>query len=241
MIVAITSGKGGTGKSTLAANLSVIAPKPTLLVDVDFGMSNLNYFFDVYPPYSLYDFLFKGKTWGEIKTKVREGIDLILAGQGREELADLQKDDREKILKRIEEEKKNYKTVILDTGPGIGRNVIDFLCLADKVVVVVTPDMSSITDSYWLIKALSFEKKKLDIVLVFNRVKEMKEALTIFTNIKNVASSSLGLSVSFAGFLTSSNNIQKAVKAQKLFIEKHTGSHLERQLSMIGGSIWTET
>ncbi len=177
--IAVSSGKGGVGKSNIAIGLALKYSelgKKVLILDADIGMANVNILLGVIPKYSIYHMIAQSRDIREVITKTEYNIDLLAGASGTMELLDLSDVDVNKFIKELLKIYE-YDIVVIDTSAGISRQVISFLLSSDDVVIVTTPEPTSITDAYGIIKVLSYKMENLkNLRLIVNRVANVSEA-----------------------------------------------------------------
>jgi flagellar biosynthesis protein FlhG len=224
--IAITSGKGGVGKSTISANLGFLLSKMGLkiaILDADIGLANLDVIFNVEAKKNILDVLKNQATLEEVVTPVSQNLFLI-PGESGDEIFKF--NDREIVdaFLRDAEVLSGLDIVIIDTGAGISEHIQRFLNAADDVIVVTVPDPAAITDAYATIKVVS--KEKDNAYMIFNQVKSVKEATTIFTKINNVAKANMkeGFKLELIGQISKDETVAKATK-QRLLFAKEFSTH----------------
>ncbi|MDE6886519.1 MAG: MinD/ParA family protein [Helicobacteraceae bacterium] len=215
--IAITSGKGGVGKSTISANLSYILWSMGYKVgvfDADIGLANLDLIFGVKAKYNLLDVLKGNASFEDIIITIESGLYLI-PGYTGEEIFQY----NENILEKL-----NYQNnvldfldfLIIDTGAGIGENVQNFLNASDYLVVVTMPDPSALTDAYASIKVASKHKNK--IFMIINQTKGMSESKNVFERISSVAKVNIPhLELELLGKISTSDSVIQSNRQRKLF------------------------
>ena len=171
-VITVTSGKGGVGKSNVAVNLAVQISKmgkKVLIFDADFGLANVEVMFGAVPRYNLGDFLFQGKSMTEIITEGPMGIGFISGGAGILSMNQLADEQIRYLVRGLAELDRYADVILIDTGAGISNQVMEFVMASPEVLVVTTPEPSSLTDSYSLLKALYhnplFSREQTDIRL----------------------------------------------------------------------------
>lgn len=219
----ITSGKGGVGKSNSAVNLAVWFRQMgyrVIILDADFGLANVEIMFGAVPRYTLSDFIFKGKELKEIITEGPMGIGFISGGSGIVGLNNLDSAKIEMLIYSLSELNEMCDILIIDTGAGISEQVMDFVLSSPDVILVVTPDPSSISDSYSQIKALyadpSFMRNDTRIRLLANRVNSAEEGLQIYQKLDSIVHRFLGGGMYYLGFIPDDPVLERAVKGQKV-------------------------
>ncbi len=225
-IIAITSGKGGVGKSTIGANIaSLLADQgyKVAIFDADIGLANLDIIFNVKTKYDLLNVLEGECSIRDIVIPIKKNL-LLIPGESGDEI--LRFEDRT-ILERLQEEAEFLDALdylIIDTGAGIGENVQLFLKAADEIVVVTVPDPSAITDAYATIKVAS--RFNPHISMIVNQVKNASEGEMIYQNIKKVADENLENrpDLTFLGSITQESVITKSTKYRKLFSQEYPNS-----------------
>lgn len=235
--IAITSGKGGVGKTSLAVSLSIAmaqnGAKVTLL-DADLGLANINVVLGIIPKYNLYHVIKGKKRLKEIVIDVPEGIQIIAGASGFHQLADLDDKQRNDFIESIGEiDAGDY--MVIDTGAGVGQNVLSFLTASDEVVVVTTPEPTAITDAYGIIKSIVSQSKTLDkpIKLIVNRVQSVSEGKRVADRIINIAGQFLNVQVENIGFVFDDVYVSKAIRNQKPFIVSFPKSKASVCVNMI--------
>lgn len=221
-IIAITSGKGGVGKTNIAVNMAIAYAqlgKKVILIDGDLGMANVNVLLNVVPQYNLMHVINKKKTMKEIILDTEFGIKFIAGANGFSKIANLNVEELEYFAKQFST-LGNADIIIIDTGAGIANNVLQFVAAADEVYVVTTPEPTAITDAYGIIKIITTEivDRQVNLKLLVNRVHSADEGRRIADRIITIVGQFLGYKVDYIGFVYDDPAVQASVIRQKPFM-----------------------
>lgn len=237
--VAITSGKGGVGKSTISSNLAYVLSQSGLNVgifDADIGLANLDVMFNVKIKKNILHVLKGEAKVSDILIPITRNLILIPGESGDEIL----KYSDMALFERFMEEAQvldKLDVMIIDTGAGIGEHIQMFLNAADDVIVVTVPDPAAITDAYATIKTIA--SLRSDISVIMNQVKNEKEAVAIFNKIKKVALANIGddLDLKLIGKINDDTKVSSAVKQRALFSITNPSSQPHRDIVAIANNI----
>lgn len=237
--VAITSGKGGVGKSTISSNLAYVLSQSGLNVgifDADIGLANLDVMFNVKIKKNILHVLKGEATVNDILIPVTRNLILIPGESGDEILKYSDKALFERFMSEAEVLDK-LDVMIIDTGAGIGEHIKMFVEAADDIIVVTVPDPAAITDAYATIKSIATFRD--DISLIMNQVKNEKEAVGVYEKIKKVALANIGdkLNLKLIGKINSDVKISSSVKQRELFSASYPSSSVYKDILNIANSI----
>ncbi|WP_353683464.1 MinD/ParA family protein [Thermodesulfovibrio sp. 3907-1M] len=235
-IVAVSSGKGGVGKTNFVTNIALVfrsMQKRVLLMDADVGLSNIDIMFGIAPKYNIKHLLSGEKSMKDIIVKTPEGIDIIPASSGIRELTQLTYGHKMRIIEELENIDKDYDIFLIDTGAGISDNVTFFCSAAHDTIVIVTAEPTSIADAYALIKVLYREHGEMNFRIVVNNTKNHREAKETFRKLSMVTERFLGISIDWLGELPYDEKIREAVVAQKPYITLYPTSDFSKKLTEI--------
>ncbi|AEF94627.1 Cobyrinic acid ac-diamide synthase [Desulfotomaculum nigrificans CO-1-SRB] len=235
-VIAVASGKGGVGKTNLVVNLAVELRrrgKRVAIFDADLGMANAEVLLGIVPQYTMYDFLFKGKSIKDIMVCAEQGIYVISGGSGFLELANLDSRSRQRLSQCLQELEDDFDYILVDTGAGISKTVLGFVAAADEVIVVITPEPTSLTDAYGLIKILAKYHVHDEIMVTVNRAADEKEAQRTFKRLELTASRFLQIKLINLGFIPEDHAVVRAVKNQQPFMIMNPSSWASQNLARI--------
>ena len=222
-VITITSGKGGVGKSNMAVNLAIWFRKMgqrVIILDADFGLANVEVMFGTVPKYNLSDLIFGGKSIRDIITKGPMDIGFISGGSGIVDLNNLSKEQITYLVHSLSLLNDLCDVLIIDTGAGVSDAVLEFVLASPEVVMVTTPEPSSLTDSYSLLKALyknpKFIRNGTNIHLVANKVNSEAEGEAVYQKLSSVVEKFLDGKIHFLGMIPADPVLEKAVRNQKM-------------------------
>lgn len=221
-VITVTSGKGGVGKSNVSINLALQFRKMgqrVIILDADFGLANIEIMFGTVPKHNLCDLIYQGKNIKEIITWGAGDVGFISGGSGIVGMSNLSKDYLDYIIQNLVQLDAIADVIIIDTGAGISDAVLEFLVASGEIILVTTPEPTSITDSYSLLKALNrhprFSKENTKIKVIANRVNKVAEGKSLFNKLEVVVSRYLKLSIDYLGAIPWDTQLSDAVMQQK--------------------------
>ncbi len=220
-VITVTSGKGGVGKSNTAINLAIWMRKMgqrVIILDADFGLANIEIMFGAVPKHNLCDLIYQGKNITEIITWGPGEVGFISGGSGIAGMANLSREYLNYIIQNLTQLDAIADVIIIDTGAGISDAVLEFLVASGEILLVTTPEPTSITDSYSLLKALTrhprFSPEESKIKVIANKVGKMEDGATLFNKLNAVVSRYLKLPLTYLGAIPRDENLAEAVMQQ---------------------------
>ena len=243
-VITVTSGKGGVGKTSVSVNLAIALSrlgKRVVILDADFGLANIEIMLGIRPAYNLADLMFKGKGMREIITYGPENIGFISGGSGINEMANLNKTQIVDLIQKLAELDQLADIIIVDTGAGIGNSVLEFVASSEEVLLVATPEPTSITDAYALLKSLnknsSYHRAKTVVNLIANQVRNSGDADELHEKLGIVVSKFLNIDIEFLGAIPYDDNMSKAILRQEPVVLSAPSSSAARSILEIASKI----
>lgn len=221
-VITVTSGKGGVGKSNVSVNLAIQMSrlgKRSVILDADFGLANIEVMLGMRPQYNLADMMFRGKDVKDIICTGPEDIGFISGGSGLREMTNLNKDQILSLVRTMYELDHYADVVIIDTGAGISDTVIELVASSSEVLLVATPEPTSITDAYALLKTLhrhdGFEAGSTSIKMIGNRIQSYEEGKELYLKLNTVVNKFLGMEMEYLGAIPYDECLPRAVMQQQ--------------------------
>jgi flagellar biosynthesis protein FlhG len=217
IVVCVTSGKGGTGKSILTSNLAVHLAESGMkvtAVDADMGLANLHLLLGMQPCRTVMDIIERGATLDEIAEEGPLGVRLAGGGSGRPEMADLHASRLRRLVVAMDAAGAGTDVVLIDTGAGIGRATTSFLYAFEAILLVTSPDLTAMTDGYAIIKNVVRNNRSARIFVVVNRAHSAVEGLEVFSRIERVSRRFLERGLSYLGHVLNDPRVATSVAAR---------------------------
>lgn len=220
-VIAVTSGKGGVGKSNTSINLAIQFKKMgqrVIILDADFGLANIEIMFGAVPKHNLCDLIYQRKSITDIITWGPLGVGFISGGSGIAGMSNLSRDYLNYIIQNLAQLDSIADIIIVDTGAGISDAVLEFLVASGEILLVTTPEPTSITDSYSLVKALyrhpRFNEETIKVKLIANRVQKESEGEVLFKKLNAVIERYLKVPMIYLGSVPEDTQLSKSVMQQ---------------------------
>ncbi len=220
-VITVTSGKGGVGKSNTSINLAIQfrkMGKKVIILDADFGLANIEIMFGAVPKHNLCDLIYQGKNIKEIITWGPMEVGFISGGSGIAGMTNLSRDYLTYIIQNLAQLDAIADIIIVDTGAGISDAVLEFLVASGEILLVTTPEPTSITDSYSLLKALyrhpRFNEEATKVKMIANRVEKEAEGQILFNKLNAVVTRYLKIPMTYLGCVPEDAQLSRAVMQQ---------------------------
>ncbi len=248
-VMAVTSGKGGVGKTFLSANLAAALARRgerVLVLDADLGLANLDVALNLAPKVTLHDVFTHQAALDDAIVPAPGGFSVLLAGSGLVEYSRLTPDVRERFQAVIDSIAPRYDWVLLDTGAGISDVVLYAVSLADEVLLVTTPDPASLTDAYATVKVLATHQKRRDIKLLVNQVQRTGEGAIIRGQLQLVVDRYVKptldpaeppLVLDLVGDVPTDSSVRDAVRRRALLFDAFPGCDAARAVTAVAGRL----
>jgi flagellar biosynthesis protein FlhG len=223
-VLAVTSGKGGVGKTNIVTNLAIALARQgarVLVLDGDLGLANVDLLLGIAPQYDLQDAILGDRSIEDIVLEGPEGIRVVPASSGVEELANLDEYRTECLLRSLSSIEEDVDLILIDAPSGIGTHAVGLSQAADEIVVVTTPEPTSFSDAYAMIKVLSQRPLKCTPALLVNQANSENEALEVSRRVQSVAKRFLNLEIPYWGFVLADESVPKSVVRQEPFLSTY--------------------
>ncbi|MDF2572181.1 MAG: ylxH [Sporomusa sp.] len=216
-VITVTSGKGGVGKTNFTVNLALALAahdQKVLVIDADLGMANVEVILGCSAPYNILNLLEDGLKITDVVTEGPRGIKFMAGGSGIYHLANLTDTDLKRIVGQIALFDNWADIVLIDTGAGLSRNVLNFVMAADEVIIITTPEPTAITDAYAMMKVYAGQNGVAPLRLVVNRILDLDEGQMVVDKLLRVSQKFLNISLKHLGYVYEDRSMIKAVKNQ---------------------------
>jgi flagellar biosynthesis protein FlhG len=239
-VIAVTSGKGGVGKTNIVANLAIAFSKQgksVLVLDADLGLGNIDVLLGLAPQYSLEHVILGEKSLSEVIFDGPAGIKILPTGSGVEELTALTPEQKLVLLSEFDRLENSLDIFLIDTGAGISSNVLYFSTMAEEIIVVLTPEPTSLTDAYAIIKVLSQKHGEKEFKVLVNMARNEGDARDVFQKLSVVSDRFLDVAVDYLGFISMDDYVPMAVSEQKAVVESYPFARSSREINNLAGRI----
>jgi flagellar biosynthesis protein FlhG len=241
MSIAIVSGKGGVGKTNISLNLGYALSQlghPTLIMDADLGLANLDVLLGISPEYNIQDVITKDVVPKDVVVAInQQGLDLLPAASGIADLVDLDEDVQSLLLTRLEPLFHAYDYLLLDLGAGINPTVLSFAAMSQERLVVLTPEPTSLTDSYALIKILATEHGVKNFQVIVNMTDSLHEARQTFDRLFAACHHFLGIKIQYLGLVHQDRAVTESVRRQEPLVQWAQRSPAARDIQSLAQSL----
>jgi flagellar biosynthesis protein FlhG len=239
-VFAVTSGKGGVGKTNIAANLAICLAglhKRVLLLDADISLANVDVVMDIRRKYDISHVISGQKQMRDIIQSGPGGVQVICGASGLDKLADLNEGEQHHLLQHLSRLQQETDTIVVDTAAGISRSVVSFCLAADHVLVVTTPEATAVTDAYGMIKVLARKRYPGPISVVVNMARDMAEGKRTYQRIADVARKFLERDLYFAAVLPKDERLCTAVRSRKPVVLAYPNSQISVSLAKLASRL----
>jgi len=236
LAIAITSGKGGVGKTNITTNLGIALAKgghKVCIFDADTSLANINILLGLTPEFTLEQFFNGDKSIEDILLTGPEGVKIIPAASGIAEFAELQEDKQTRIVEALRTLEKQFDYILIDTAAGIGENVINFLQSAQYAVVVISPEPTSLTDAFSLVKVLQRRQYDKPIYTLVNMAKNYKHSMDVFKRFSQAVNKYVHLKVRYLGYIPMDQAMRSAVAMQSPVVISEPRSPAARCVTLL--------
>lgn len=234
--IAVTSGKGGVGKSNISLNLSLCFQKlgrRTLLVDADTNLANIDILLGINPQYTLADAILRDQFILDVLVQGPQGLRILPAGSGVVELVGLDDMVADRLERSLGDLERSQDMIVLDTGAGISEGVVEFASGSDEVIIITTPEPTAITDAYAAIKVISMRNPAARLYLLVNLANSKEEADEVARKIRLVVENYLAIQVEVLGWIPRDPHVPQAVSRQTPFLLEYPRCVAATHLGMI--------
>ncbi|ABR36361.1 MinD/ParA family protein [Clostridium beijerinckii] len=238
-IITVTSGKGGVGKSNFVVNLAILLQnkgKKVLIFDADLGMGNDDVLMGLYPKYNIFDIIFTGLEIKDIIITGTNGVDLIPAGSALSKAQELEEDQKKLFIEKLEM-LDEYDYIIMDTGAGVNKDVLSFIAASEELIIVITPEPTSLTDGYSLIKSTDHYSLQSKAKVIVNKALTKEEGEETYNKFNRAVTKFLKIDVEYLGCILEDKKLVQSVKQQKPFVVLYPNCDASKDIEKIAGKL----
>ncbi|CUU50205.1 MinD/ParA family protein [Clostridium beijerinckii] len=238
-IITVTSGKGGVGKSNFVVNLAILLQnkgKKVLIFDADLGMGNDDVLMGLYPKYNIFDIIFTGLEIKDIIITGTNGVDLIPAGSALSKAQELEEDKKKLFIEKLEM-LDEYDYIIMDTGAGVNKDVLSFIAASEELIIVITPEPTSLTDGYSLIKSTDHYSLQSKAKVIVNKALTKEEGEETYNKFNRAVTKFLKIDVEYLGCILEDKKLVQSVKQQKPFVVLYPNCDASKDIEKIAGKL----
>ena len=239
-VIAVASGKGGVGKTNVVANVAMALSKSgqrVLVLDADLGLGNLDVLLGLVPEHTIEHVLAGTHTLDDVIVDGPGGIRVLPASSGVPQLTALNDTQQMLLLEQLETLSRGVDVLLIDTGAGISPNVTFFTSSAQDAIVVVSPEPTSLTDAYALIKVLTRQYRERRFKVLVNMAKSPREAADVFRKLDTAADRFLHVALEYVGYIPQDDYVPLAVMQQKALLELFPASPAAQAMTRLAGQI----
>ena len=239
-IVAVTSGKGGVGKTNLTVNLAIALAREgqrVIVIDADLGMANVDVVLGTVSKYHLMHLLQPDISLQDVLVQGPYGVNYISGGSAIEQAVELSASERQKLMDKLAVCGEMADIILVDTGAGLGQSVLDFILAADEVLLVTTPEPTALTDAYAVMKAYSFHADNKNLRIIVNRVYDEAESRDVLMKLQRTAERFLRLPLEALGSVYEDRNVMNAVKRQSPLLAAYPNTLASRCVEAIAKNL----
>lgn len=239
-VLAVTSGKGGVGKTNITVNLAIAlkrAGKKVLVIDADLGMANVDVVLGSRSHKHLLNLLEDGVELNNVLINGPYGVKYISGGSGIEKAIDFSMEQRQLLMQKLAACGSQADIILLDTGAGLGKNVMDFVLAADEVLLITTPEPTALTDAYAMMKAYSMYAKEKNLRLIINRVYDEQESKDVAAKLKQTAERFLQMPIDCLGYVYEDSAVMRSVRQQTPFLVANANCTAAKCIEALAASL----